>query len=494
MAFVLALDQGTSSSRAFVFDWAGNVCGRAQREFAQHFPRDGWVEHDPLDIWQTQLATARAALTSAGISASDLAAVGITNQRETTILWERRSGAPVANAIVWQDRRTADVCERLRAGGAGPSVARKTGLPIDPYFSATKIAWLLEHTPGLRARAEAGEIAFGTVDTWLIWNLTGGTVHATDHTNASRTLLLDLETLDWDAELLALFDVPRAVLPELRPSIGSFGNVEATFLGATVAIGGVAGDQQAALVGQAGFREGRAKNTYGTGSFVVASTGERIVRSRNGLLATVAFSTAAHRATYALEGSIFITGAAVQWLRDGLHVIESAAEVETLAARVPDSGGVTFVPALTGLGAPYWDPHARGAIFGLTRATSREHLARATLEAMAFQTADVLDAMARDAGLAPSELRVDGAVASNDLAMQIQADILGIEIVRPSITETTALGAAYLAGLQAGFWSDLEVIESRWQEARRFTPSLDRPSRAERLATWHDAVARTRAR
>ncbi|HVA32860.1 MAG TPA: glycerol kinase GlpK [Candidatus Baltobacteraceae bacterium] len=492
MSFVLALDQGTTSSRALLFDRTGAIRGAAQREFPQHFPNDGWVEHDPADLWNSQLATARDALKSAHATAAEIAAIGISNQRETTLLWERGSGKPVAPAIVWQDRRTAARCAELTARGAAETVSRKTGLVLDPYFSATKIGWLLDNVDGLRERAQHGELAFGTVDTWLIWNLTAGAVHATDYTNASRTLLFDIATLDWDEELLELFGVPRAVLPQLRPSVCDFGKTAASVFGVPVTIGGVAGDQQAALFGQAGFRRGLLKNTYGTGSFLMLDTGNDIVRSQNGLLTTVAFSLQPHTASYALEGAVFVTGAAVQWLRDGLGIIASSAEIEPLARSVADSGGVYFVPALTGLGAPYWDPHARGAIFGITRATTRAHLARATLEAMAYQSADVADAMARDAGFALRELRVDGGAAVNDLAMQFQADILGIDVVRPRVTETTALGAAYLAGLHAGYWNDLDEIERLWQQDRRFTPSIDASHRQTLLTGWHTAIQKTR--
>lgn len=488
MAFVLALDQGTTSSRAIVFDPQGAIVAADQREFRQYFPQDGWVEHDPLEIWETQLATARNAMRSAGATASDVAAIGITNQRETTIVWERATGAPVAPAIVWQDRRTAARCEELRAYGT--EVARKTGLVLDPYFSATKIAWILDGAPGLRERAQRGELAFGTVDSWLVWNLTGGAVHATDHTNASRTLLFNLETRDWDATLLELFDVPRAMLPEIRTSCGSYGTTASDLFGDGIPIGGVAGDQQAALFGQAGFRTGLAKNTYGTGSFVVLNTGDEIVHSARGLLATIAYTTPT-RCAYALEGSIFVTGAAVQWLRDGLGIIEESQAVEPLAASVPDNGGVYFVPALTGLGAPYWDPYARGAIFGLTRGSTRAHLARATLESMAYQTLDVIEAMAADAGLRLRELRVDGGAARDDLAMQFQADVLGVDVVRPHVVETTALGAAFLAGLNAGYWSDFEAIERLWKPQRRFEPRIDAAARTALLDGWRGAVART---
>jgi glycerol kinase len=398
----------------------------------------------------------------------------------------------VANAIVWQDRRTAAACDGLRDRGLAAKIAAKTGLVLDPYFSATKIAWLLDNVDGLRSRAERGDIAFGTVDAWLVWNLTGGAVHATDYTNASRTLLFDLRAMDWDDELLDMFRVPRAVLPELRPSIGRFGTTRAELFGAPIAIGGVAGDQQAALFGQAGFRTGLAKNTYGTGSFVVLNTGDRIVESRYGLLATVGCCASRAARTYALEGSIFVTGAAVQWLRDGLQSIDSSAQVEALAGSVVDNGGVYFVPALTGLGAPYWDPYARGAIFGLTRGSTRAHLARATLESMAFQTADVISAMQRDTGEPVRELRVDGGASSNALAMQFQADVLGVDVVRPQVAETTALGTAFLAGLHAGYWNGLDELEALWQEDRRFHPVANASTRDALLARWHRAVERTR--
>jgi glycerol kinase len=494
MPYILAFDQGTTSSRAIVFDERGAVRGVGQRELPQHFPRDGWVEHNPADIWQTQLDSAHDALRNAAVAGSDVAAIGISNQRETTTLWERATGRPIGNAIVWQDRRTAARCEALRARGAAGTIARKTGLPLDPYFSATKIAWLLDHTDGLRARAERGEIAFGTVDTWLLWNLTAGEVHATDHTNASRTSLLDLATLQWDDELLALFNIPRAILPELRPSIGAFGRCDRALFGAPIIVGGVAGDQQAALFGQAGFRCGLAKNTYGTGSFAMLNTGNAIPRSTHGLLSTVAFTTSGAPTTYALEGSVFVSGAAVQWLRDGLNIIQTAGEIETLAAQVPDSGGVYFVPALTGLGAPHWDPHARGAIYGITRGTTAAHLARATLEAMAYQTSDVISAMLRDAGIELHELRVDGGASVNDTLLQIQADILGVDVVRPRITETSALGAAYMAGLHAGIWPDLAAIENLWQPDRRFLPATMPDERTPRLEEWRSAIERTRER
>ncbi len=483
MAYILALDQGTTSSRAIVFDRAGAICGVDQREFPQYFSQPGWVEHDPDEIWNSQIETARGALRSAEITADDVAAIGITNQRETTVLWDRASGRPVHRAIVWQDRRTAPICERLKAQGYEATIREKTGLLLDPYFSATKIVWLLENVEGVRERAERGEIAFGTIDSWLIYNLTGGKVHATDYTNASRTMLFNLRTLDWDDELLAIFGVPRTMLPDVRPCVADFGTVDASLLGAAVPIAGVAGDQQAALIGQAGFTKGLAKNTYGTGSFVMLNTGDEIVRSASGLISTVAFSARRGKATYALEGSVFVTGSAVQWLRDGLGIIASSAEIGELAARVNDSDGVYFVPAFTGLGAPYWDPYARGTIVGLTRGSTKEHLARATLEAIAYQSCDVVAAMEADSGVRLSELRVDGGASVNDLLMQMQADVLGVDVVRPRITETTALGAAYCVGLRADFW----------QEERRFHPAIDAAERERRLAGWANAVRKARA-
>jgi glycerol kinase len=489
---ILALDQGTTSSRAVVFDGDGRVVAFDQREFTQHFPQPGWVEHDPHEIWETQLEVARGALRNAQLSASDVVAVGITNQRETTILWDRVSGKPVANAIVWQDRRTAEACDVLRARGVDELVRARTGLLLDPYFSATKIAWLLDHVPRLRSRAEAGEIAFGTVDSWLIWNLTGGARHVTDVTNASRTMLFDIRELRWSDELLAAFDVPRALLPEVLPCTAEFGTTIAEHFGGWIRIAGVAGDQQAALVGQAGFAPGIAKNTYGTGSFVVLNTGDRIVRSEHGLLATVAFAFEPRRATYALEGSIFVTGAAVQWLRDGLGIIQRSSDVEALAREVTDTGGCFFVPAFTGLGAPYWDPYARGTIVGITRGTTRAHLARAALDAMAYQTADVVAAMELDAGLRLAELRVDGGASANDLVMQRQADLLGVPVLRPACLETTALGAAALAGLQSGFWPDLDAVASMWHADARFTPALSAAERDAQLTGWRRAVLTSR--
>ncbi|HZO94026.1 MAG TPA: glycerol kinase GlpK [Candidatus Baltobacteraceae bacterium] len=490
---ILALDQGTTSSRAIVFGRDGGVLGADQRELTQTFPQPGWVEHDPEEIWESQLETARGALRNARVAAADVAALGITNQRETTIVWDRATGKPLANAIVWQDRRTAEACDALRRDErTARLVTERSGLVLDPYFSATKIAWLLQHIQGARERAERGELAFGTVDAWLVWKLTGGARHVTDVTNASRTLLFDIQALRWSDELLAAFGIPRAMLPEILPSSADFGTALPEMLGGPIRIAGVAGDQQAALAGQAGFAPGVAKNTYGTGSFVVLNTGERVVRSTHGVLSTVAFAFERGRATYALEGAILSTGSAVQWLRDGLRLIERSSDVERLAREVPDSGDCWFVPAFTGLGAPYWDPHARGALVGITRGTTRAHVARAVLESMAYQTADVIAAMQRDAGAPVAELRVDGGASANDLAMQLQADVLGVPVVRPRIVETTALGAAYLAGLHVGFWPDVETVARQWREDARFTPAMDAARRTTLVSRWHDAVARSR--
>ncbi|MFN3628472.1 MAG: glycerol kinase GlpK [Casimicrobiaceae bacterium] len=488
--YVLALDQGTTSSRAILFDHAGRLCAIAQREFRQHFPAPGWVEHDAVEIWETQHAVLEAALRKANVAPSDLTAIGITNQRETTVLWDRATGVPLARAIVWQDRRTAPDCDRLRAEGHAERIQQKTGLVLDAYFSGTKLAWLLDHIPGARTRAEAGELAFGTIDSWLIWNLTGGRVHATDPSNASRTLLFDIHRNAWDDELLALFRIPRAVLPEVRPSSGDFG---CACIGDTeVPIAGAAGDQQAALFGQACHRPGMAKNTYGTGCFLLLNTGATPVASTNQLLTTTAWQRAGGAPTYALEGSVFIGGAVVQWLRDGLRAIQTAAEVETLAAQVPDAGGLYLVPAFAGLGAPHWDAYARGALFGLTRGSSIAHIARAALESIAFQSAEVLFAMERDAGTRLSELRVDGGATANDLLMQIQADLLGVPVIRPKVLETTALGAAYLAGLATGFWTDEGDIAANWGIDRVFEPTLSRERAAERMAGWARAVQRSK--
>jgi glycerol kinase len=488
--YILALDQGTTSSRAIVFDRAGRVISAAQREFRQIYPQPGWVEHDPMEIWESQLAVAKEAIGSGGIAASHIAAVGITNQRETTVVWDRTTGAPVHNAIVWQCRRSAPLCDALKRGGWEPHVRDRTGLVIDAYFSGTKIQWLLENVPGLRARAERGEVCFGTVDSWLVFKLSGGKAWVSDYSNASRTMLFDIHRLAWDPDLCRALGVPMQMLPEVRPSSQVYGRTVADLLGAEAPIAGIAGDQQASLFGQACFRPGMAKNTYGTGCFLLVHTGERPVASKTGLLTTIAASPAEGRAEYALEGSIFITGAAIQWLRDGLQIIATSAESEQLAASVSDTGGVYFVPAFVGLGAPHWDMYARGAILGLTRGTTRAHLVRAALEAIAYQTREVLEAATSDAGLRLMELRVDGGATANNLLMQIQADILGTPVVRPVVKETTALGAAYLAGLAVGYWSGRDEIAHNWAADRRFLPSMDGARREELFAGWRRAVAR----
>jgi len=490
MPFVIALDQGTTSSRAIVFDHAGTIRGAAQREFRQIFPRPGWVEHDAGEIWTSQREVLNEALVKAGASARDLAAIGITNQRETTVVWERATGRPLANAIVWQDRRTAPLCDELRAAGHAPLFARKTGLVLDAYFSGTKLKWLLDNVAGARARAQRGELAFGTIDSWLVWQLTGGTVHATDPSNASRTLLFDIHNGAWDDELLAILDIPRSLLPQVVASSGVCGH--ATIDGVEIPIAGIAGDQQAALFGQAALAPGMAKNTYGTGCFLLLNTGNQAVASRNNLVTTIAWQR--NGATdYALEGSVFIGGAVVQWLRDGLKIIRTAPEVEALAAGVPDNGGVYLVPAFAGLGAPHWDAYARGAIFGLTRGATGGHIARAALEAIAFQSADVLAAMEKDAGITMTELRVDGGATENNLLMQFQADLLGVPVVRPRVRETTALGAAYLAGLAVGYWKSDADIASNWQIDRAFEPAMSRDHAAALRAGWDKAVSRAKA-
>ncbi len=489
MKAVLALDQGTTSSRALVFGRDGGLLGLAQREFAQHFPQPGWVEHDAEEIWESQHTVAAEALRAAGLGPADLAGVGITNQRETTVLWDRATGEPVHRAIVWQDRRTADLCDRLRGEGHEPVFRERTGLLLDPYFSGTKLCWLLDHVPGARARAERGELAFGTIDTWLLWKLTGGALHATDTSNASRTLLFDLRRLAWDDDLLARLALPRALLPVVRPSSGLFARAASGTALAGAPIAGVAGDQQAALFGQGCFAPGMAKNTYGTGCFLLLNTGGSPVASTNRLLTTVAW-TIEGRTTYALEGAVFVAGALVQWLRDGLGLIRTAGEIEALAASVPDSGGVVVVPAFAGLGAPHWDPHARGTILGLTRGSTAAHIARAALEAIALQSADVLRAMERDAGLTLAELRVDGGAAANDLLLRIQADLIGAPVVRPADTETTAFGAAALAGLATGFWENREAIADRRKHDRRFEPSGTDDHRDRLRILWERGLRR----
>jgi glycerol kinase len=489
MKHILALDQGTTSSRAIVFDHGGNVVASAQQEFRQVFPRPGWVEHDANEIWSTQAQTATAAIAQAGLTAADIAGIGITNQRETTLIWDRQTGAPLHHAIVWQDRRTAGACDRLKARGLAPLIRRKTGLVVDAYFSGTKLEWLLHHVPGARAKAKAGELAFGTVDSWLVWNLTGGRVHVTDPSNASRTMLYNLRTGDWDDELLDVFGVPRSVLPVVRSSSEVYG--ETALFGGTIPIAGIAGDQQAALFGQACTRPGMVKNTYGTGCFMLMHTGTKPIVSKNNLLTTVAWRVG-KRTEFALEGSIFIAGAVVQWLRDGLGIIESSAEVEALAAQVVDPQGVYLVPAFAGLGAPHWDQYARGLVAGITRGTTAAHIARAALEGIAFQVADVLRAMEADAKIKLKELRVDGGACANNLLMQFQSDLLGVPVVRPKVTETTALGAAYLAGLAVGYWENQQQIAAQWQADRRFTHAMKPAQRRQLEVGWRKALDRAK--
>ena len=490
MKYILALDQGTTSSRAIVFDHAGSIAAVAQKEFPQIFPKPGWVEHNPRDIWSTQAGVAAEVLTKANIAAADVAAIGITNQRETTVVWDRKTGEPICNAIVWQDRRTANICDRLRARKMDRVIRRKTGLVIDAYFSATKVQWILQNVKGARARAKAGELAFGTIDSWLVWNLTGGKVHVTDASNASRTMLYDISKGDWDEELLKLFGVPRSMLPEVRSSSEVYG--ETKLLGTPIPIAGIAGDQQAALFGQACTKAGMAKNTYGTGCFMLMNTGTKRIASKNNLLTTVAWRIG-DRTDYALEGSIFIAGAVVQWLRDGLEFFRSAAEIEALAASVNDTGGVYLVPAFAGLGAPHWDQYARGTIVGLTRGSTKAHIARAALEGIVLQVMDVLKAMEADSGIKLKELRVDGGASANDLLMQMQADVMNAPVVRPKVAETTALGAAYLAGLAVGFWKSQEDIARQWQVDKRFTPRMKSAERKRIAKGWVRALGRAKA-
>ncbi len=491
MKAILALDQGTTSSRAIVFDAGGGIVAVAQKEFAQHFPQPGWVEHDAEEIWATQVAVAGEALARAGLQAGDIAAIGITNQRETTVVWDRATGRPVSNAIVWQDRRTAGACDALKARGLEPRITAKTGLVLDAYFSGTKLAWILDHVAGARAAAAAGSLAFGTVDSWLIWKLSGGAAHVTDVSNASRTLLYDIHAGGWDEELLETFKVPRGMLPAVKASSGVVAETAPGLFGARLPIAGIAGDQQAALFGQRCIAPGMVKNTYGTGCFMLMHTGSQPISSKARLVTTAACDTGRGR-EYALEGSVFIAGAVVQWLRDGLGIIRSSSEVEALAAGVADNGGVYFVPAFAGLGSPHWDPYARGAIVGLTRGSSAGHIARAALEAIAYQTADVLTAMESDSGIKLKELRVDGGATRNDTLMQFQADVLGVPVVRPRIHETTALGAAYLAGLGVGYWKGAEALDAQWQVERRFEPAMDRARAEELLAAWRKAVERSK--
>jgi glycerol kinase len=491
MSVILALDQGTTSSRAIVFDAAGTPLAVAQKEFTQVFPRPGWVEHDPEEIWVTQITVAHEALARAGVQARDVAAIGITNQRETTVVWDRKTGRPVCNAIVWQDRRTAAACDALKARGLEARISAQTGLLLDAYFSGTKIGWILDNVPRARVRAEAGELAFGTIDSWLVWKLSGGAAHVTDVSNASRTLLFDIHEGRWDPELLGIFGIPDRLLPEVRASSGVVAKTAEGIFAVRIPIAGIAGDQQAALFGQRCVTPGTVKNTYGTGCFMLMHTGLRPVASRNKLLTTAACQSGSDP-EYALEGSVFIAGAVVQWLRDGLGIIKSSADIERLAATVADNGGVYLVPAFAGTGSPHWDPYARGAILGLTRGSAAAHIARAALESIAYQTADVLHAMEADAAIELAEMRVDGGAAKNDMLMQFQADLLGVPVVRPKITETTALGAAYLAGLAIGFWQGSEEIGAQWQVDRRFEPGMSRDRVESLMAGWRKAVERAK--
>lgn len=489
MSFILALDQGTTSCRAILFDQWGHVHTVSQREIRQIFPENGWVEHDPQEIWSAQLAVARDVMKSAGLVAGDIAAIGIANQRETTIIWDRRTGLPIFNAIVWQDRRTSQYCDELKRNGALDLVRNKTGLVIDAYFSASKIHWLLENVPGARARAERGELAFGTVDSWLLWNLTGGAIHATDASNASRTMIYNIHSMQWDDELLGLMKIPRTILPEVRSCSEIHGETDRSLFGAPIKIAGMAGDQQAALFGQACFSRGLAKNTYGTGCFMLMNIGTTPIISEHNLLTTVAWQRSGST-DYALEGSVFIGGAVVQWLRDGLKIVNSAAEIEPLAASVPDNGGVYMVPAFAGLGAPHWDQYARGSISGITRGTTAAHFARAALESIAYQVADVLDVMQKDSGIQIKELRVDGGAASNNLLLQFQADLLRVPVIRPRVTETTALGAAYLAGLAVGFWKSTGDVQSHWEVDRIFEPQASEVESERHRRKWNAALTR----
>jgi glycerol kinase len=491
MKYILAFDQGTTSSRAILFDEKGAIVAKAQKEFEQIFPKPGWVEHDPNEIWSSQTGVAAEAVTKAGITAKDIAAIGITNQRETTIVWDKNSGKPIYNAIVWQDRRTANFTDRLKKEGLEDTFTKKTGLVLDPYFSGTKIRWILENVNGARHKAESGDLLFGTVDSWLIWKMTGGKVHVTDVTNASRTLLYNIHELEWDKELLKILDIPGSMLPEVKSCSEIYGETAGEIFAAKLPIAGIAGDQQAALFGQVCTQKGMAKNTYGTGCFMLMNTGTEPITSKNKLLTTIAWQLNG-KTEYALEGSVFIGGAVVQWLRDGLGVINKSEEVEALAAEVESTDGVYLVPAFSGLGAPHWDPHARGTITGITRGTSTGHIARAALEAIAFQSTDLLKAMVADSGIELKELRVDGGASVNTLLMQFQADILGVPVVRPTITETTALGAAYLAGLAVGFWDDIDEISEQWAIDQTFKPEMDKQKIKEHYAGWHKAVERAK--
>ena len=489
--YILALDQGTSSSRAIVFDHEGNICSTAQMEFTQYFPKPGWVEHNPMEIWSSEAAVIAEAITKIGINGKDIAGIGITNQRETTIVWDAETGEPVYNAIVWQDRRTSEFCDTLR--DKADFIREKTGLIIDAYFSGTKIRWILDNVPGAREKANAGKLRFGTVDSWLVWQLTRGEVHVTDVSNASRTMLFNINTLEWDKELLELLDVPASMMPEVRSSSEVYGVTKTTLFAHEVPIGGIAGDQQAALFGQMCTEPGSVKNTYGTGCFLLMNTGEKPILSRNNLLTTVAWKIG-DKVNYALEGSIFVGGSVVQWLRDGLGIIRSSSEIEALASTVPDNGGVFFVPALTGMGAPYWDQYAHGTICGITRGTTAAHIARAALEGIAFQTMDIVESMGKDAGVPLKELKVDGGASRNNLLMQFQADVIGADVIRPQVTETTALGAAYLAGIATGFWAGIDEVKQQWKAEKVFTPSASEAEVAAAKAGWAGAIARTLTR
>ena len=491
--YILAIDQGTTGTKVLVFDHEANIRSHAYSEFTQHYPKPGWVEHDAEEIWTISIKLIAAALKSANIHATEIRAIGITNQRETSVLWDRSTGVPISRAIVWQDRRTAGICDDLKAQGHEEVFKRRTGLVVDAYFSGTKVKWLLDNTAGLRARAENGEIAFGTIDSWLVWKLTGGRAHITDYSNASRTLMYNIQDLCWDKELLEILGVPEAILPEVKPSAYVYGYTDSSvFFGESIAVAGIAGDQQAALFGQACYGEGLAKNTYGTGSFILLNTGREAVASNEGLLTTIAWGIGDEPVEYALEGAIFITGASVQWLRDGLQIIKAAGETEVLAKSINSNGGVYFVPALVGLGAPHWDAYARGAIIGITRGTTRAHLARAALESMCYQTRDVVEAMERDSGIKLKEIRADGGAVLNNFLMQFQADILNVPVEVPLITETTSLGAAYLAGLAVGFWKSREELDAKWKAARRYEPQMSETERASLHGRWLRAVERAK--
>jgi glycerol kinase len=491
--YILAIDQGTTGTKVLIFDHDGNIKSRAYSEFAQHYPQPGWVEHDAEEIWTVSINLVAEALTNAGVQPSEIRAIGITNQRETSVMWDRATGVPVGRAIVWQDRRTASICDELRERGLEETFRRKTGLVVDAYFSGTKVKWMLDHTDGLRARAEKGEVAFGTIDSWLVWKLTGGREHTTDYSNASRTLLYNIHELRWDEELLEILNVPQAILPSVKPSSYVYGDTDpSVFFGQIIPIAGIAGDQQAALFGQACYDTGLAKNTYGTGCFLLLNTGRKAVSSNEGLLTTIAWGIESEPVEYALEGAVFITGAAVQWLRDGLGIIKSAAETESLARSLKSNDGVYFVPALVGLGAPHWDAYARGTITGITRGTTRAHFARAALESMCYQTRDVVAAMERDSGIELKEIRADGGAVVNSFLMQFQADILGVPVEVPLVTETTSLGAACLAGLAVGFWKSREELNAKWKVERRYEPQIDEPNRTRLYERWLKAVGRAK--